>query len=305
MLAPDSVSEAVEARRSGDRYFLTTRTLAMGSLLTEGDHLYLDRARDWRGALKALFEAVAEVRQACGAALTVLRDLPADDAELGSFLLDQDFARFPTPESLVADLDWRDEDILLMRLGHHARRHQRLKTLPWNDAYDVEILAHGSSRPVGAEEFEHLYRLYLNVKERNLALNTFELPARTFEAMLAHPGWELVLLRLKPEFGGTPGGPPAGFIAAYVGAHHYAPLVVGMDYRHVDAHGLYRQILRRMLLEGKRHGAARVFLGMGATFEKTRFGARRVEERYAYFQAEDHDQAATLEQLWADAVRGG
>jgi hypothetical protein len=26
----------------------------MGSLLTEGDHLYADRAGDWRGALRTL-----------------------------------------------------------------------------------------------------------------------------------------------------------------------------------------------------------------------------------------------------------
>ena len=40
--------------RAEDPYYLTSMTFAMGSLLTEGDHLYLDRNADWRGALDLL-----------------------------------------------------------------------------------------------------------------------------------------------------------------------------------------------------------------------------------------------------------
>lgn len=301
MLAPDTVSAAVETRRRDDRYFLTTRTLAMGSLLTEGDHLYLDRTRDWKGAMQLLLDAMAGLREGCDARLTVLRDLPAKDDELAEFLLESGFARFPAPESLVADLDWRDEAEWLARLSHTARRHQRLKTLPWNGAYDLEVLHSGTRKP-SDEELRHLHGLYRNVRERNLGLNTFELPPWLFERMLSHPGWEIALFRLRTEFGGSPGAPPAGFMASYVGKSAFIPLIVGMDYHHVDRHGLYRQILRQMLVEGRRHGARRVLLGMGATFEKTRFGAK-VESRYAYIQAEDHDHAAVLDQLWADAAR--
>ena len=60
MLAAAEVSELVEARRAEDPYYLTSMAFAMGSLLTEGDHLYLDRNADWKGALDLLLAAVSE-----------------------------------------------------------------------------------------------------------------------------------------------------------------------------------------------------------------------------------------------------
>ena len=60
MLASAEVSELVEQRRAEDPYYLTSTTFAMGSLLTEGDHLYLDRNADWKGALDLLMGAVSE-----------------------------------------------------------------------------------------------------------------------------------------------------------------------------------------------------------------------------------------------------
>ena len=60
MLSAAEVSDLVEARRADDPYYLTSTTFAMGSLLTEGDHLYLDRNADWKGALDLLMAAVSE-----------------------------------------------------------------------------------------------------------------------------------------------------------------------------------------------------------------------------------------------------
>ena len=52
-------------------------------------------------------------------------------------------------------------------------------------------------------------------------------------------------------------------------------------------HGAYRQALRQAMLRARALGSKRVLLGMGATFEKTRFGAH-VQERVAFAQASDH-----------------
>jgi 7-keto-8-aminopelargonate synthetase-like enzyme len=60
MLSSTAVSRLVESRRKDDPYYLTAQTFAMGSLLSEGDHLYLDRNADWRGALGMLLRAIGE-----------------------------------------------------------------------------------------------------------------------------------------------------------------------------------------------------------------------------------------------------
>ncbi len=84
MLASAEVSELVEARRAEDPYYLTSTTFAMGSLLTEGDHLYLDRNRDWKGALDLLMGAVSEHARVAGAGTIVLRDVNAAELALAS-----------------------------------------------------------------------------------------------------------------------------------------------------------------------------------------------------------------------------
>ena len=112
--------------------------------------------------------------------------------------------------------------------------------------------------------------------------------------MLAHRSWELMTLRLRST------GHVAAFGAHFVGARHYAPMIVGLDYAVVRSHGAYRQALRQAILRARALGSKRVLLGMGATFEKTRFGAH-VQERVAFAQASDHYSSEVLAALAADA----
>ena len=79
-------------------------------------------------------------------------------------------------------------------------------------------------------------------------------------------------------------GTVVAFGAHFVGPRHYAPMVVGLDYDYVRSHGAYRQALRNAVLRARALGSKRVLLGMGATFEKTRFGAH-VQDRVAFAQA--------------------
>jgi hypothetical protein len=76
-------------------------------------------------------------------------------------------------------------------------------------------------------------------------------------------------------------------------------MVVGLDYAVVRTHGAYRQAMRRAILRARELGSRRVLLGMGATFEKTRFGAH-VQERVAFAQASDHYSSEVLAALAAD-----
>src|SRR6202012_5565805 len=77
MLASAEVSRLVEERRAADPSYLTSLTFAMGSLLTEGDHLFVDGNADWRAALDLLLAQVSADADAVGAGTIVLRDLHA------------------------------------------------------------------------------------------------------------------------------------------------------------------------------------------------------------------------------------
>jgi len=197
------------------------------------------------------------------------------------------------PQSLVYEpVDGGDEE-WLSKLSPKARVHQRKSVLPFDDAYAVEFLT-ADGRDVADEELDHLYELYLNVQAKGRDLNSFPLPKGYLRAMLAHPSWELMTLTLKET------GTVVAFGAHFVGPRHYAPMVVGLDYAYVRSHGAYRQALRNAVLRARALGSKRVLMGMGATFEKTRFGAH-VQDRVAFAQASDHYSSEVLAALAADS----
>jgi 7-keto-8-aminopelargonate synthetase-like enzyme len=294
LLAAADVSGEVERRRTRDPYFLTSRTLSMGALLTEGDHLYLDRNADWRGALRLLVAALEEVREDSEAPTVVIRDLPADDEDVAEVLTAADFLRIDAPDTWVVDIDWKDEEEFLGRLASHERRYHRRHVQPYDEAWELEIVGSGSK--LGEDEWKHLHRLYRNVQQRQLALNTFPLPGDLLPRMLATPNWELLTLRLRPEQGGDADGPPQGFVACRAGDTRYDWLLVGMDYAYVESHGLYRQLVAQVVRRAEALGLPRVGLGMGSERVKKRFRARP-EQRVMYVQSMDrfhHDVLALV-----------
>ncbi len=292
MLASAEVSRLVEERRAHDPYYLTSLTFGMGSLLTEGDHLYLDGNADWKGALDLLLEAAGEHAAAAGAGTIVLRDMHAADRVLAEAFRERGYVKMAMPDSHVIEPVDGDDDAWMARLSVKSRVHQRKDVLPWDAAYEVEIVR----EPRDEEDLEHLYSLYLAVTERNLAVNTFPLPRGIFREMLGAPGWELMLLRLRGR------SAPVAFGAHFAGARHYAPMIVGLDYDFVRSHHAYRQALRQSLLRARELGSRMVLLGMGAALEKRRFGAH-AQQRVAFAQASDHYSAQVLAAL-ADDARG-
>ena len=295
MLSPAAVSAEVERRRAeaGDPLYLTSPMVAMGSLLTEGDHLWLDRSRDWRTALRLILQAARAEEDRVGAAAVVLRDLPDGDEELHDFLIGEGLLRIPVFDSWVRDIDFTTDEEFLAGLPRRHRYHQRYRVLSWERAFRVEVLAGGTpaAEAVPAATRDHLYALYRAVHARALELNVFPLPRRVLDAVLGLPGWEVVLLHL-PE---GPDGPVA-FAVQHVGATHVAPVFVGLDYRFVPTHHSYQQLLFQALHSARRHGVGQVLFGMSAGLHKARFGARR-ERRWAYLQPTETYNADVLAHL--------
>ena len=294
MLSPTVVSALVEERRREEPYYLTSRTFSMGSLLTEGDHLYLDRSKQWRAALKLLVEAVGDDASAVGSPTTLIRDVPSGDSELDEVLRSHGFLRIAMPDSHVITSVAANDATWLAGLSQRSRAHQRREVLSREHLFEIELLSRGGRIPTDPE-LHHLHKLYRNVRARSLELNSFELPMTLWRDMLAHDCWELMLVRLRREHGGD--RTVVAFGAHFRGARHYAPMIVGLDYDYVHSHGTYRQAMRQALLRARALGVERILFGFGAALEKQRFGAQRVS-RYAYVHSSDHyshEALATLE----------
>jgi predicted N-acyltransferase len=306
MLSPAHVSQEVERRRAeaeGPR-FLTSPMVGMGSLLTEGDHLYLDRSRDWQAALRLILTAARAEEDRVGAAAVVLRDLPDGDEELHAFLLGEGLLRLPVADTWVRDVDFADDEAFLAGLTRKRRYHQRTRVLGQERAFRVQVLEGGSpaAAALSADDRDALYDLYRAVHARALDLNVFPLPRRLLDAVLESPGWEVVLLHLPDQAAG-----PVAFAVQHVGAGtpptHVAPVFIGLDYRFVPTRHTYQQLLFQALRSAQRRGAPRVLFGMSADLQKARFGARR-EKRWAYVQPTDTYNSDVLALLAETAPAG-
>jgi 7-keto-8-aminopelargonate synthetase-like enzyme len=292
MLAPEHVSREVERRRvdAADPYLLTSTMVATGSLLSEGDHLYLDRSADWRGALRLVLQAMRGIEDATGAAGLVLRDLPDGDDDLNRFLLGEGFLRVPVWDTWIRDVDFGSDGEFLAQLTRKRRQHQRRNVLPWEERYRVEVLRGGSAAAAALPEAtrDALYRMYRSVHARKLDLNVFPLPRRTVDAVLDAPGWEVVLLHLPDRT-----AEPVAFGALNVTDDRVATVFLGLDYDYVASHHSYQQLLLQALRAAQRRGASRVLYGMSAELHKSRFGARP-EKRWVYLQATETFNADVL-----------
>ena len=301
LTASKDVSRLAEQRRRNDPTFLTSKTLAMGSLLTEGDHLYIDRTADWQRALALVLQDLAAEQTRHQAQVVVLRDLDANDPEMEAFLLDHGFAKYRMPDSMVLEINPLESlDAYLAKLTQRSRRFVTREVLPRTNAITISVRG-ATAQPLTEGECEHLYALYRNVHARSLEFNTFPVPQALFENMACAPEWEFLLINIADTSVNPQRDKPVAFLAAYRGRCHYVPLIVGLDYDYINSHGVYRQAIWAAVTRARELGLIRVYFGMGAALEKHRFGA--ITNGHAiYFQATDTYNFDVLLQMMGDGT---
>ena len=284
MLAQASVSRQIEEKRKSDPYYLTSRTLAMGSMLTEGDHLYLNRDHsDWQHTLKLLLEELGELQEQLSANTVLLRDFDTTDTELKSFLLNEGFVRVDMPNTnIVTDPRWSHPEGFLARLSKNSRRHARKEIFRLKDCFEVEV-----KEQVSPEEANEFYQLYLNVKRRNFGFNFFDYPKTIVQSLSDHPGWEFLVLWLKPEYDTRPQRQPVSVCWCYRTKRSYCPMILGMDYSFNADYKVYKQTLYRVVQRARQLKVNQVYLGLSADTDKRKVSAIQVP-KVAYLQAKDN-----------------
>ena len=278
------ISAQVEEKRKTDKYYLCSKTLMCGSLLTEGNHLYIDRESPyWKDALKLLFEKISELQEKYKATVLNLRDFDSNDAEMDSFFAENGFFKMAMPENnIVEDLNWENAENFISDFSKRNRKSIRQEVFKHENKFIIETISEAKT-----EEIEYFYELYLNVKGNNLGLNTFTLPYKVFENMAKDKNWEMVVLKLKSEFDYTLEQKPVAVVFCFKGKENYNPIIIGLDYTCPREHNAYRQSIYQVILRAKQLGMKKVRLGFSATVEKRKFGAK-VSTPCAYLQLKDN-----------------
>jgi 7-keto-8-aminopelargonate synthetase-like enzyme len=283
MLSPSAVSAQVEQYRLTDKYYLTSKVLSTGSLLTEGEHVYIDKQSVyWKDAMQLLFDKLYQLQEQEKCNSIMLRDFIEEDEQLDNFLVDNGFFKFTMPEiSVVKNLNWNSEEEFYQLLSHNSKRHFTKEIKRHFNKFEVKV-----ETDYAQQNLDYWYSLYLNVKNNNLALNTFAIPKKAFEKMLQNKNWEVLSLTVKKEYDYEGLEKPVAVIFCYKSKQTYMPMIIGLDYCYNGNYKVYRQALYQLVLRAKQLACNKINLGFGATTEKKKVGATSVYTT-AYMQVKD------------------
>lgn len=284
MLSPASVSEQIESIRKADNpYYLTSKVLSLGSPLTEGNHLYLDRTSPfWKNAMKILFDKITELQELYKVNTTIVRDFPDNDEEMDAFLIDNGFFKIAMPDNhIIENLGWENKEEFKQLLSSNSRENFKRYIQRYEDKFEIEVI-----RNPGSEELSHFYELYTNVKIRSMVLNTFTLPYKLFEMIAISNNWEILSLKIKDEYNTGCKNRSIAMAINYINGNEYNFVIVGMNYNFLDSYKCYKQLLYRTILRAKELNLKSVKMGFTSSFEKRKLGAR-VIPTVAYMQTKD------------------
>ncbi|MDQ4142104.1 MAG: bifunctional aminotransferase class I/II-fold pyridoxal phosphate-dependent enzyme/GNAT family N-acetyltransferase [Bacteroidota bacterium] len=283
MFSQTSVSKVIEKERELNPYYLTSTGIIMGSLFTEGEHIYVDRESPyWKKAFKAIMEELYKEQERVNASNIILRDFAAEDTIMDEFMVEQGFVKVDMPESCVLEnLNWTSEAGYLESISPKSRRHFSQKIKRNEHFFEVKV-----KNQLPAEELEYAITLFKNVKDNNVAINNFLFPDKLFHEMNVDPAWEFVVLYLKEEYSNNRMPVSVCFCHKNT-AEIYSPMLIGMDYDYLMEYGVYRQTLYQVIKRANALGCQKVNFGISATIEKKRVGAT-LHPKVGYYQAKDN-----------------
>mgnify|MGYP003575176262 CR=1 FL=1 len=280
MLATESISRHLEEIRKTDPMHMTSKVLSIGSLFTEGLHCYIDKDHHMaEQSMRMLLNKLEESYNSLDADMLVLRDFETG-FRWDEMIRNQGYFRIDMPESCVINNNnWPAIDNYASLLSTRSRQHFNREILKYEKFYDVEI-----KDCLTEEELNRVYRLYSNVKERNLAINTFPYNREVFKNMNSCPNWEFIILTLKD----APEKNLVGVMFCYKNSGNvYVPELIGMDYIAGDGFNLYRQLLYQTIKRARELEIGQIDFGISASFEKKKLGASIIP-KVAYVQARDN-----------------
>jgi hypothetical protein len=278
MTVSEGISRKIEEiRQKEDPWFFTSLTLQTGSMLTEGDHVFVDKSNvKWKSAINLLLEEIGELHEIKKSNSLIIRDMDNSSLDMDDLILKNGYFKSELPDSHeLTSVNWTDQNSFISSLKPKYRREFRKNIVKHQDEF---FLVKPKENDI---EVEKWYELYLNVKRKNLGLNTFDLPRNLFYSMVEDKQWDILEIRSR-----TNPDEPVVVMFSYMGNETYNPMVVGINYIYQDRK-VYQQMLWHGLERARELGFKRVNLGFSASLEKRRLGAVAIQ-KYAYMQVKDH-----------------
>jgi 7-keto-8-aminopelargonate synthetase-like enzyme len=287
MVSSTEISEKVEDLRKHDPYYLTSKYFTMGTLLTNGDHLYVDRQNlHWKKAIVLLLDEVWKEQDKQKASVVLFRDFACPDDELMTFMMDQGFVKTENPENnIIRHIQGLSiEDYVHSKLNKNKRSHLR------NDILKYEIHFETTVDDYKESDLEYFYALYKNIKAGSLALNTFDLPFKLFQAYHHSANFETIVLRTRDDH------KMVSVVFCYKSPGKYCPILIGIDKSLGAEMNVYKQTLYQIIKRGLQLNVTDIHFGLTASQTKYKLGADTIPQM-GFIQMKDHFNMDFIESL--------
>ncbi len=279
MLSPSSVSEEIELRRIHEPYYMTSYTMMMGSLITEGEHLYINfDHKEWRYGLGILTREINNIFHGEPADQLMFRDFDSENEAFNSQYNNSDFVKISIASNHSLTIDWKNKEEFLGTLKSKSRKYIKEKVFAFEGNFQVDII-----QGFDSDKVEHWEKLCSNVIHKNMSINTFDLPKAFFVNLAQSTLWEVIELKLSSKQESQK--LPIAVMLCYKGNESYVPVFVGMDYEYLDDY-IYPQILWQAIKRAQELQLNTISLGFTASQNKRKFGALTLP-KVAFVQLKD------------------
>ncbi len=291
MLSHEALSNKIEAiRKLNDPYYLTSMMVMTGSLLTEGNHVYVDHKSEFKKqAFNEMYWMASSLMKKYNAGSIMLRDFDDGNSELDKLMLGNGYFKTQMPERNVhTNLDWDNEEDFVKQLSFNSRKQFKKKINKFSSLIECDIVANPTK-----EQTNHWFKLYNQIKNSSFKLNTFDLPEKLFDNISNFKNWEVLSVRLKDDNNSSK---EVAVIFNYKSGDVYNAMFIGIDRTNTYEFSVYRQALYQVVLRANKLKMKTINFGFTSSIEKRKLGAESFKT-VAYMQTNDHFNAAVIESM--------